>query len=79
MSGQLLSVGGIMAGFGGMSWFKRRACENLQNVVIGQRPVSIGRDVMIGANRLNTVGRKYRNVRQAVQPGFRRITPSELV
>ncbi|HYB37050.1 MAG TPA: phosphatidylglycerol lysyltransferase domain-containing protein [Mycobacterium sp.] len=37
--------------------------------VIGQslRPVPIGRDVVIDVRRFNMVGRKYRNVRQAVQ------------
>jgi lysylphosphatidylglycerol synthetase-like protein (DUF2156 family) len=37
--------------------------------VIGQslRPVPIGRDVVIDVRRFNMVGRKYRNLRQAVQ------------
>jgi lysylphosphatidylglycerol synthetase-like protein (DUF2156 family) len=37
--------------------------------VIGQslRPVPIGRDVVIDVRRFNTAGRKYRNLRQAVQ------------
>jgi lysylphosphatidylglycerol synthetase-like protein (DUF2156 family) len=38
-------------------------------VVIGQslRPVPIGRDVVIDVRRFNLAGRKYRNLRQAVQ------------
>jgi lysylphosphatidylglycerol synthetase-like protein (DUF2156 family) len=37
--------------------------------LIGQslRPVPIGRDVVIDVRRFNTAGRKYRNLRQAVQ------------
>lgn len=37
--------------------------------IIGQslRPVPIGRDVVVDVSRFNMVGRKYRNLRQAVQ------------